>query len=107
MQQQPSYLNDTWQSGSRAGTPIHDATTGAVIASASSAGLDLAAALRHAREVGGPAMCALTFRERGTILSALSKAIRDDRDALLDVAAPLVDSVTRTIACSFSDRGGR
>ena len=87
MQQLQSYLQDSWQQGQGAPVAIHDATTGAVMAGASSAGLDLGAALAHARSVGGPALRALTFRQRGAILSALSKAIRDDRDALLDIAA--------------------
>jgi oxepin-CoA hydrolase/3-oxo-5,6-dehydrosuberyl-CoA semialdehyde dehydrogenase len=40
---------------------MRDATTGEVIASASSAGIDFAAVLAHAREVGGPALRELTF----------------------------------------------
>jgi 3,4-dehydroadipyl-CoA semialdehyde dehydrogenase len=82
-----SYLNDRWQQGQGPTTAIHDATTGAVMAQACSGGLDLAAALQHGRSVGGPALRALTFRQRGAILAALSKSMRDDRDALLDIAA--------------------
>ncbi len=87
MERLASYLCDRWQSGAGDGTPLHSAVDGSVLAAASSEGLALGAALSHARDVGGPALRALTFRQRGAILSALSKAIRDDRDALLDVAA--------------------
>lgn len=83
----PSLLQDRWQHGAGPLTPIHDARDGSVRAWASSAGLDLGGALDHARRVGGPALRALTFRQRGALLSALSKVLRDHRDALLDVAA--------------------
>ncbi len=86
MQVLESYLSGQWQRGNGPPAAIHDATTGAVIANASSAGLDLGAALAHCRDVGGPALRAMTFAQRGEILTALSKAIRADRDALLDVA---------------------
>jgi oxepin-CoA hydrolase/3-oxo-5,6-dehydrosuberyl-CoA semialdehyde dehydrogenase len=40
---------------------MRDATTGEIVAHASSAGIDFAAVLDHARRVGGPALRALTF----------------------------------------------
>ncbi|MCB9738491.1 MAG: 3,4-dehydroadipyl-CoA semialdehyde dehydrogenase [Deltaproteobacteria bacterium] len=87
MQHLESYLQGRWQRGQGDATPIHDANTGAVLADACSRGLDLGAALSHARDVGGPALRALTFAERGAILMTLSRAIRDIRDELLDLEA--------------------
>src|SRR5450631_3277175 len=52
---------------------MRDATTGEVIAQASSAGVDFGAVVTHAREVGGPALRAMTFHERAAILKTLAK----------------------------------
>ncbi len=61
---------------------MRDATTGEVIAEASSAGIDFAAALDHAREVGGPALRALTFHERAGLLKALAKRLAACKEEL-------------------------
>lgn len=82
----PSYLKDTWVAGTGPGRPIVDATTGAEVARASSDGLDLAGALHHARAVGGPALRAMTFAERGRVLKTLSGLVHEHRDALLDLS---------------------
>ena len=84
MQQLESYLNGSWHPGS--GTPLHDPTTGETVAECGSEGLDLAAAVRHGREVGGPALRAMTFPERAAMLKALAGAIHEIRDELLDLA---------------------
>ena len=52
---------------------MRDATTGEIIAHASSAGLDFAAVLEHARRVGGPPLRDMTFHERAAILKALAR----------------------------------
>ena len=49
-----SYVCGAWRSGRDQGVAMRDATTGEVIAQASSTGIDFAAVLEHAREVGGP-----------------------------------------------------
>lgn len=86
MQQLMSYLNGAWQAGKEPQTPLYNAATGAVIAQTSSNGLDLAAALQFGRAVGGPALRALTFAQRGEILGKLASVIVANRDALLDVS---------------------
>jgi oxepin-CoA hydrolase/3-oxo-5,6-dehydrosuberyl-CoA semialdehyde dehydrogenase len=68
-----SYVCGAWRSGEDDGVAMRDATTGEVVAQASSAGVDFAAVLAHAREVGGPALRAMTFHERAGILKALAK----------------------------------
>ncbi len=70
-----SYVCGAWQSGRDHGVAMRDATTGEVIAQASSAGIDFAAVLAHAREVGGPALRAMTFHERAGILKTLAKRL--------------------------------
>lgn len=72
-----SYLSGTWQSGEGRTSLLRDASTGALVAEAASEGLDFAGVLRHAREVGGPALRSLTFHERAAILRALGKRLLD------------------------------
>ena len=59
-----SYAEGQWVAGKGAPTEIASAVTGAVIAHANSDGLDMAAMLRFARTVGGPALRKLTFHQR-------------------------------------------
>ena len=72
-----SYVAGAWQSGRDGGVALRDATTGEVIAHASSAGVDFRAVLNHAREVGGPALRAMTFHERAALLKALAKHLTE------------------------------
>jgi oxepin-CoA hydrolase / 3-oxo-5,6-dehydrosuberyl-CoA semialdehyde dehydrogenase len=72
-----SYVCGQWHSGGGEGAALRDATTGDVIAMASSSGIDFAAVLDHARDVGGPALRALTFHERAAMLKALAKKLSE------------------------------
>jgi oxepin-CoA hydrolase / 3-oxo-5,6-dehydrosuberyl-CoA semialdehyde dehydrogenase len=72
-----SYACGQWHSGGGEGAALRDATTGDVIAMASSSGIDFAAVLDHARGVGGPALRALTFHERAAMLKALAKKLSE------------------------------
>ncbi|MEZ6196944.1 MAG: 3,4-dehydroadipyl-CoA semialdehyde dehydrogenase [Planctomycetota bacterium] len=81
-----NYLQDRWIEGEGVQTTLIDPATEREMATASAAGLDLGAALRHAREVGGPALRAMTFAERGALLMAMSRAIHAEREALIDMA---------------------
>jgi len=56
-----SYLGDRWVEGSGARQTLVNPATEEPLAEASSDGLDLAAALDHARRKGGPALRALSF----------------------------------------------
>ena len=72
-----SYVCGRWQSGRDPGIAMRDATTGEVVGTASSAGLDMAAVLAHAREVGGPALRAMTFHQRAAMLKGLAKRLTE------------------------------
>jgi oxepin-CoA hydrolase/3-oxo-5,6-dehydrosuberyl-CoA semialdehyde dehydrogenase len=72
-----SYVCGAWAYGRDAGVAMRDATTGEIVAHASSAGIDFAAVLDHARRVGGPALRALTFHERAAALKALAKRLSE------------------------------
>jgi oxepin-CoA hydrolase/3-oxo-5,6-dehydrosuberyl-CoA semialdehyde dehydrogenase len=56
------------------------------VAEASSEGVDFAAALAFARDVGGPALRSRTFAQRAEMLRAMAQAIHAKRDELLDLA---------------------
>jgi oxepin-CoA hydrolase/3-oxo-5,6-dehydrosuberyl-CoA semialdehyde dehydrogenase len=75
-----SYAADGWRTGEGRASELLDASTGELIAEATSAGLDFAAMLAHARDVGGPALRVMTFHERAAMLRALGKRLFDFKD---------------------------
>ncbi|MEI2825975.1 MAG: aldehyde dehydrogenase family protein [Dermatophilaceae bacterium] len=75
-----SYIAGAWITPEDEGTPILDASTGEVIATASSTGLDFSAMVKHARDVGGPALRAMTFTQRGLALKNLAKYLKGRAD---------------------------
>jgi oxepin-CoA hydrolase / 3-oxo-5,6-dehydrosuberyl-CoA semialdehyde dehydrogenase len=77
-----SFIAGRWQAGNGAAVALRDATTGEVIASACSDGLDFAGALAHAREVGGPNLRRLTFHERAALLKSLAKHLTERKEEL-------------------------
>lgn len=81
-----SWLGDAWVRGTGDGQTLFNPATGEPVAKASSEGLDLGAALAHLRDVGGPALRALTFAERGERLQAMADAVHDCRKELLELS---------------------
>ena len=81
-----SYVAGAWQSGRDGGVAMRDATTGEVIAQASSVGVDFGAVLTHAREVGGPALRAMTFHERAAVLKALAKHLAELKEEFYELS---------------------
>jgi len=79
-----NYQRDRWVAGD---TPVEipSAIDGAAVALTSSAGLDFGGMLRHAREVGGPALRRLTFHERARMLKALGQAIMARKEELYEL----------------------
>ncbi|MFC3999361.1 phenylacetic acid degradation bifunctional protein PaaZ [Nocardiopsis sediminis] len=77
-----SYAAGSWFRAADDGVPLLDAATGDEVARISSTGLDLAAMAAHARDVGGPAVRALTFHERASLLKRLAKHLSADKDDL-------------------------
>jgi oxepin-CoA hydrolase/3-oxo-5,6-dehydrosuberyl-CoA semialdehyde dehydrogenase len=72
MNQLQNYVSGRWISGDGAGQPLYNAVNGDMIANASSKGLDFASILRYGRELGNPALRAMSFHERGRMLRALA-----------------------------------
>jgi oxepin-CoA hydrolase/3-oxo-5,6-dehydrosuberyl-CoA semialdehyde dehydrogenase len=72
-----SYVRGAWVSGRDEGVAMRDATTGEIVAHASSTGIDFAAVLDHARKAGGPALRELSFHQRAAMLKALAKRLSE------------------------------
>jgi oxepin-CoA hydrolase / 3-oxo-5,6-dehydrosuberyl-CoA semialdehyde dehydrogenase len=75
-----SFVAGRWQAGRGAGVALRDATTGEVIASAGTDGLDAGAMLAHAREVGGQNLRRLTFHERAALLKSLARFLTEYKE---------------------------
>ena len=80
-----SYLAGSWHEGQGDPIVLHNPATESPVAELRQAG-DLGGALRYAREVGGPALRALSFPQRGALLSRLAKLVHAHREELLDLA---------------------
>ncbi|UJX46565.1 phenylacetic acid degradation bifunctional protein PaaZ [Xanthobacter sp. YC-JY1] len=82
-----SYALDRWFTPEAGLVDIPSAIDGRVVARASTRGLDFAAMVRHARDVGGPALRRLTFHQRADMLKALGAHLTAHKDALYALAA--------------------
>ncbi len=82
-----SYAQGRWQRAAEDGEPLLDAATGEQVARISSAGLDMAGVLDHARTVGGPALRSLTFHERAGLLKQLATHLQSCSEELYALSA--------------------
>lgn len=81
-----NYVGGKWIEGQGAGQALVDPSTGEELARASTDGIDMGAALVYAREVGGPALRALTFGERAALLGKVADALQANREAYGEIA---------------------
>ena len=81
-----SYLAGDWHLGAGPVTTLVNPATEEPLAQVQGHGLDLGAAIAHARGPGRAALAALTFAERGALLAALAKVVHGAREELLDLA---------------------
>ena len=80
-----NYARDQWIPGEGNLAELTSAIDGAPVATAGSGGLDFGGMLRHARDVGGPALRKLTFHERARMLKALGQAILARKEELYEL----------------------
>ena len=85
-QQLLNYERDRWIAGDSGLSELPSAIDGSPVAIAGSGGLDFGAMLRHAREVGGPALRKMTFHDRARILKGLALAIMDKKETLYELS---------------------
>jgi oxepin-CoA hydrolase/3-oxo-5,6-dehydrosuberyl-CoA semialdehyde dehydrogenase len=81
-----SFVNGKWVKGTGKQSALLNPSTEETVAETSTEGIDFESALGFARNVGGPSLRKLTFRERGEILRAMSRAIHGKRDELIGLA---------------------
>lgn len=79
----PSYLKDAWWTPEAPeGTVIRDASTGEPFARLCTTGLDLGAALEHARRVGAQSLGALGFHQRALLLKRFGQILTERKEEL-------------------------
>lgn len=83
-----SYVQGAWWSPAEGvtGTEVRDASTGEVVATVSSEGLDLGAAMDYARTVGQRSLGALTFHQRAVLLKQLAQALMERKEELYELS---------------------
>jgi oxepin-CoA hydrolase/3-oxo-5,6-dehydrosuberyl-CoA semialdehyde dehydrogenase len=79
-----NYERDRWVAG-ESPVEIPSAIDGAPVATTGSAGIDFAAMLDHARQIGGPGLRKLTFHERARMLKAAGLAIMARKEELYEL----------------------
>src|SRR5262249_4434674 len=80
------FVAGRWIEGKGEGQPLVDPVLGVELARASTEGIDFAAALDHARQVGGPALRALSFAERAALIGKIAEALQANRDGYGEIA---------------------
>lgn len=81
-----NYVAGQWLAGEGDGVALFDPVTGEPLVRVSSQGLDLAAAFSFAREQGGAALRAMTYKQRAEMLGAIGKVLAANRDAYYEIA---------------------
>jgi 3,4-dehydroadipyl-CoA semialdehyde dehydrogenase len=99
-----SYLGGKWTRGGGVETELVNPVSGDVLATASARGLDLGAALDHARTRGGPALRALSFAERAKLLNAVADALIANRARYEEIA--IANSGNTKMDAAFDIDGG-
>jgi len=93
-----NFLAGRWQDGTGTGTPLFDPVLGTELARVSSAGLDLAEGFRFAREQGGAALRALSYRQRAALLNAIVQVLQANRDDYYAIATANSGTTTKDSA---------
>ncbi len=81
-----NHLGGRWVAGSSKGSTLVDPVLGSDLVRVDCTGLDLAAGFGFARDEGGAALRALTYRERAELLSAVAGVLQANRDAYYQIA---------------------
>ncbi|WP_040167603.1 phenylacetic acid degradation bifunctional protein PaaZ [Microbacterium gorillae] len=114
----PSYVRDGWwtpDAGAEA-VVVRDSSTGEPVTHVSTAGLDLAAVLEHARTVGTESLAALTFHQRAVLLKQFGAALTERKSELYELSksagATLRDSLVDVdggigVLFTYSSKGRR
>lgn len=86
MKRIPSFVGGKWVEGSQEGVTLINPATGEALATVPAGGIDYGAALEYAREAGGAALRALSYRERAEVLQAVYDALFAHREELIELS---------------------
>ena len=81
-----SYLAGKWAAGSGDGEKLWNPVTGGELGTASSAGLDLGAAVTFARSEGNASLQKLTYKERAEMLGKIAEVLTARRAEYFDIS---------------------
>jgi len=81
-----SYAADNWFAPKGHLAAIVSAVSGETVAETGTTVRDFASMLTHARNIGGPALRAVTFHQRAKMLKALAEALMAKKDALYELS---------------------
>lgn len=81
-----SYAYGEWLTGDDGHVPLFNAINGSQVAEISSKGLNFSDMLDYGRNVGGPALKALTFHERAIKLKELAKYLLEQKEAFYSLS---------------------
>lgn len=93
-----SFVGGAWRRGDGPGRALVDPTTALTLGAVDSTGIDMAAAVAYARDVGGPALRAMTFAQRGALLGAIADALAAKRAEYGEIARRNSGNTTRDAA---------
>jgi len=84
----PSYLKDAWWApdGDPEAAIVRDASTGEIVTRVSTAGIDLAAVLEHARTAGQASLGRLTFHQRALLLKQFALVLTERKEELYELS---------------------
>lgn len=83
----PSYLAGAWTRGSGVGAEVRDAVTGEAVCAVTAEGLDLEAAVNHARLIGWSELQKLNFPARAAAVKAAAAALQERKAELYELSA--------------------
>ncbi|MGM1029050.1 MAG: phenylacetic acid degradation bifunctional protein PaaZ [Actinomycetota bacterium] len=87
----PSYVQDGWwqptDEAAADAAVVRDASTGEEVVRVSTTGLELAAALDHARTVGQHSLAPLTFHQRAILLKQMALALTERKAELYELSS--------------------
>ncbi len=75
-----------WIDGSGEGQPLFDASTGDLVATATSNGLDFSEMLEYGRKTGNKNLRSMTFQERGRMLKALAMFLLERKEKYYQIS---------------------
>lgn len=81
-----NHVAGRWQHGTGSGAELRDPVLSTALVRVDATGLNLPEAFAFAREQGGGALRAATYRERAALLGAVAKVLQAHRDSYYDIA---------------------